>query len=167
MPDVGRADARRAQIGTPDGISHSFQVSAYSGEPFTSILAANLLANNRCRFARGDEPIKSGPQVSFVGMAFSESRARKRLTRTTGGPDLSFAGPFGESQGETPAADAGEEVALVVSFEIGGFDFDDGSLVNISNWNESFADECAQPGAGFWIDFIVIIQVRPIFAPAT
>src|SRR5690606_30346224 len=36
LPDVRRADARSAQIGGPDGISHCFQVSSYSGEPFTS-----------------------------------------------------------------------------------------------------------------------------------
>jgi hypothetical protein len=33
LSDVRRADARRAQIGTPDGISHLFQVKAYSSEP--------------------------------------------------------------------------------------------------------------------------------------
>ena len=36
LSDVRRAEARSAQIGGPDGISQCFQVSAYSGEPFTS-----------------------------------------------------------------------------------------------------------------------------------
>jgi hypothetical protein len=44
LPDVRRSDARSAQIGGPDGISHSLQVSAYSGEPFTSIVARNLFS---------------------------------------------------------------------------------------------------------------------------
>jgi hypothetical protein len=58
---VGRADARRAQIGGPDGISQVFQVSAYSGEPLTSSAARNLLSNDDWRTALGDEPMKSGP----------------------------------------------------------------------------------------------------------
>src|ERR1051325_4021379 len=87
LPDVRRPNARRAQIGTPDGISNSFQVSSYSGEPFTSKFARNLFSKDRCRPALGDVRVKSGPQVSFVGMAFSESRARKRLTRTASGID--------------------------------------------------------------------------------
>src|SRR5690606_23240450 len=33
LPDVRRADARRAQIGGPHGISQCFQVRTYSGEP--------------------------------------------------------------------------------------------------------------------------------------
>lgn len=34
LPDVRRADARSAQIGSPDGIAHRFQINSYSGEPF-------------------------------------------------------------------------------------------------------------------------------------
>jgi hypothetical protein len=82
LPAVRRSDARSAQIGGPEGISNSFQVSANSGEPFAAILARNLLSKDSCRLALGDERVKSGPQVSFVGMAFSLSRARKRLTGT-------------------------------------------------------------------------------------
>ena len=68
------------QIGGPDGISCSFQVSTNSGEPFASILARNLFSKHRCRPALGDKAVKSGPEVSLVGMAFPLSRARKRLT---------------------------------------------------------------------------------------
>jgi hypothetical protein len=38
LSDVRCPDARSAQIGTPAGISHSFQVSTNSGEPFPAIL---------------------------------------------------------------------------------------------------------------------------------
>jgi hypothetical protein len=61
LPPVRRADARSAQIGCPAGISQLFQVKANSGEPFTSILARNLLSKHRCRAALGDEVVKSGP----------------------------------------------------------------------------------------------------------
>jgi hypothetical protein len=37
LPDVRGANARRAQIGGPDGIPQRFQVSAYSGEPGAAI----------------------------------------------------------------------------------------------------------------------------------
>jgi hypothetical protein len=82
LPDVRRADARSRQIGAPDGISQVLQVNAYSGEPFTPIFARNLLSKDDWRPALGDECVKSGPEVSFVGMALALSRARKRLTRT-------------------------------------------------------------------------------------
>ena len=109
---MGRADARSAQIGSPAGISQIFQVSAYSGEPFTSILARNLFSKDRCRPALGDERVKSGPQVSFVGMAFALSRARKRLTRTGASPDAAIIGPACKSERVGPAADARKEMAL-------------------------------------------------------
>jgi hypothetical protein len=38
LSDVRRPRARSAQIGGPDCISHTFQVSTYSGEPFASSL---------------------------------------------------------------------------------------------------------------------------------
>jgi hypothetical protein len=75
-------DARSWQIGGPDGISQTFQVNTYSGEPFAPILARNLLSKDRCRAALGDKAVKSGPEVSFVGRTLSASSARKRLTRT-------------------------------------------------------------------------------------
>jgi len=46
LPDVRRADARSAQIGGPNPIAHRFQVSTYSGEPFTSSRARNLLSSD-------------------------------------------------------------------------------------------------------------------------
>jgi hypothetical protein len=124
LPDVRRADARSAQIGGPDGISHCFQVSAYSGEPFTSILRRNLLSKDRCRTALGDEAVKSGPEVSFVGMALALSCARKRLTGTGAGPDGLVVGPAGEAERVGPAADPGEEMTLCVSLEVAGPNID-------------------------------------------
>jgi len=44
LADLGRADARSAQIGGPDCISTSFQVSTNSGEPLESIDVRNLLS---------------------------------------------------------------------------------------------------------------------------
>jgi len=127
-----RADARSRQIGTPDGISQVLQVSAYSGEPFTSILARNLLSKDRWRAALGDECVKSGPEVSAIGMTKPASCARKRLTGTACCPD--FATPSGKPESVRPAADTGEEMAFVVSSEVAWLDVGDGSLVHKSNW---------------------------------
>ena len=44
LSDVRGADARSAQIRSPDGVARSFQVSAYSGEPVEASSARNLLA---------------------------------------------------------------------------------------------------------------------------
>jgi len=113
-----RARARSRKIGGPDGISTAFQVSAYSREPFVSHASRNLLSKDRCRAALGDEFVKSGPEVSFVGMAFPLSRARKRLTGTASGPHGSVVGPSGSSEGERPSSNPGEPVRLGVSSQV-------------------------------------------------
>jgi len=46
LPDVRSALARSAQIGGPESISHRLHVSAYSGEPFTSVLDRNLFSKD-------------------------------------------------------------------------------------------------------------------------
>jgi hypothetical protein len=79
LPDVGCARARSAQIGGPDNISQCFQVSAYSGEPFPSSLARNLLAKQRDRSALFDKLVENGPQVSFIFMSSLFTGYRERL----------------------------------------------------------------------------------------
>jgi len=74
-----RTDARSAQIGGPDSISHSFQVRTYSGEPYAAILCRNLFAKDDWRLALGDEPPKSGPQMALVIGPFSLPRDAERL----------------------------------------------------------------------------------------
>jgi hypothetical protein len=151
---VRRADARSAQIGGPDGISCCFQVSAYSGEPLASIARRNLLSKDRCRAALGDEAVKSGPEVSLIGMALALSCARKRLTGTGAGPD--GAAPAGELERVGPAADAGEEVALVVSGEIAGTDIGDATLVHVAVRNKSCCIEGAEPFGGGMVNLVVV-----------
>jgi hypothetical protein len=155
LTDVRRADARSAQIGSPDGISCIFQVSTYSGEPFTSVRARNLFSKDRCRAALGDETLKSGPEVAFIGMALSASRARKRLTRAGAGPDILFA-PSGKLQGVGPAADPGEEVALPVSDKVASAHVDNTSLVNVSGNNEPCRGEVAQPLGGIAVILVIV-----------
>jgi len=82
LPDMRRADARSAQIGSRDGISHAFQVSEYSGEPFTSSLACNLLTKDCCRAALRDEAEELRPQVALVFCSESFTCTGKGLTGT-------------------------------------------------------------------------------------
>jgi hypothetical protein len=113
---MGRARARSAQIGGPDCISHSFQVSAYSGEPFTSVLARNLLSKDCWRAALGDKAAELGPEMAGVGHAKALTRSRERLAGARAGPDRTLIPR--ERKGVGPATNAGEEVALVVSPKI-------------------------------------------------
>jgi hypothetical protein len=83
-----------------------------------------LLAKDRWRLALGDECVKSGPEVSLVGMATLLSCARKRLTGTGAGPDGVIVGPAGKAKGVVPAGDAGEEVDALVSGKVSGPNID-------------------------------------------
>jgi hypothetical protein len=108
LSDVRRADARSAQIGGPDIISQRFQVSAYSGEPFTSKAACNLFSKYRCRSALGDESKHLGPEVSFVGRRFPFAGDAERLAWARSGPDGPVIGPSGEPEGIVPSSDPRE-----------------------------------------------------------
>ena len=112
---MGRAFARSAQIGSRDGISQLFQVSKYSGEPFTSKAARNLFSNERWRVALGDKAREDRPKVPRVFFSALFSRIAEGLTWATRCPDGAAFRPSGEAQRERPAADPGEEVALVES----------------------------------------------------
>jgi len=79
--DVRRADARSRQIGTPDGIPFSLQVSTYSGEPLVAKAARNLFAKDDWRMAVGDETSNNGPKVPLVAHSASESGCAERLAR--------------------------------------------------------------------------------------
>jgi hypothetical protein len=150
------ARARSAQIGGPEGISNAFQISTYSGEPLTSKIARNLFSKDNWRAALGDKVVKSGPEVSFVGMAFALSRARKRLTRAAAGPDGSFIVPSGKPEGVCPSADAGEEVTLRVRFEVIGAHLEDRSRVDVARRNAAEFDQIAKPLRGMRVDLVVI-----------
>ena len=61
LSDVGRADARSAEIDRPAGVARSFQVSLYKVEPSEAVLACNLLTKHDVRAALADEMVESGP----------------------------------------------------------------------------------------------------------
>lgn len=162
LSPVRRSDARSAQIGSPAGISQSFQVKANSGEPFTSILARNLLAKHSCRSPLGDERVKSGPKVALVCVALSLASARKRLTRTGAGPDPGNAFESCPPHGEGPASDADEEVALVEFGKVIWLDFKYAPFVHGPRRQVALRDQLAQPRARLRVVVVVKVHTFPL-----
>ncbi|HUD73749.1 MAG TPA: hypothetical protein VMQ76_01655 [Terracidiphilus sp.] len=145
LPDMRRTLARSAQIGGPDRIAHSFQVSAYSGEPFTSSRARNLLAKADCRAAVADKVSEERPQVSLIICSQSFSSAAKRLARATAGPDRFIVRPSGEAQGGGPSANPGKEMALRESCKVFWFDIEYAPFVNYTIRNKASGNKLPQP----------------------
>jgi hypothetical protein len=99
LSDVRRADARRAQIDRPAGVTRCFQVSLNSVEPTESVFARNLLAKDNERAADGDKSIELWPKMSIVGFTLAFAGRRERLARATAGPDGSGVRPSGLAKG--------------------------------------------------------------------
>ena len=94
--------------------------------------------------------------MSFVGIAFSLSRDRKRLTGKAGGPDFPVLGETGEGEGAGPSADPGEEMALPKRSQIGGFDLKDASLIDLARGQKPALHQLPQPCGGEPIPLIII-----------
>jgi hypothetical protein len=134
LPDVRCADARSAKIGSPDGVTRCFKVSAYKVEPSKTILARNLLPKDDWRLALTDEVVECGPQVPLVSKPAAFACRGERLARTGSGPHRTALGPSRETEGERPASDPGEEMALSVLGEFCGGDVLNGSFIHNSDW---------------------------------
>lgn len=153
-----RSEARSAQISRPKGVTRRFQISRYSIEPFKSVRAANLFANDDWRAALADEVSEIRPQVSFVSLSQAFASAAKRLAWATAGPDGSVNGPAGDLEGIGPAGNSGKEMALVESHQVSWPNVEDAARINSAFRDELFFDEFGEPGADFGIIFIVIIH---------
>lgn len=129
VPPVRRTDARSRQNGRPEGVTATFQVSAYSVEPREASRACNLLAKHDCRSALADETEPPGPQVSLVGVSKPLARSGERLARAASGPNGSVVCHPGKSQGVAPPADPREEVRLPI-WNVLRLKFGDAALVN-------------------------------------
>jgi len=89
-------------------------------------------------------------------MAFALSSARKRLTRAGAGPDSAVIGPSGKPERVGPSADAGKEMALVVSGEVARAHVNDASLVNVSARDEVRGDEVSEPLSGIGVNLVIV-----------
>jgi hypothetical protein len=118
LPDVRRADARSAQIGSPHGMTQVFQVNAYSGEPFTSSRARNLFSKDRCRLELADEMEKGRPEMPLILKPKIFACRAERLTRARPRPNWARFRPPGKSKGKWPTGNSCKEMALCVSDKV-------------------------------------------------
>jgi hypothetical protein len=112
VPSVGRVDGTSRDNGRPAGVTDAFQVSEHSVEPVLANRRRNLLSHEDSGPSGTGEPKIVGPQVPIVSLGFSLAGDAERLARRRAGPELAAVGPSGETGGDGPSTDAGEEVAL-------------------------------------------------------
>ena len=155
LPDVRGANARRCKIGGPDDIAFSCQVSTNSGEPVSASASRNLLAKQDWRAAVSDSIEPGGPEVALVGGASSLPGAAERLAGAGSGPHVGVVGDTGESEGEGPATEAGEEVAGAGSHKVGCCHVEDAALVDDAVGDLAGGGEVAEPLDRERLDLVV------------
>ena len=156
LADVGRAEARSAEIDSPAGVTRSFQVSLYKVEPVEAVLARNLLAKDDRRAALLDEEMPCRPEVPLVSKPLSLACRAERLARETGGPDGSIVGPSGIAEGVGPDADSGAEMDLGEGSNVIWCHVPQVALVDFAVGDQSALDEFTQPRCGFRIKLRII-----------
>jgi hypothetical protein len=140
LSDVRRADARRAEIRSPDGVTRSFQVSVNKVEPSERRFARNLFSKDDRRAALLDEVEPRGPKVPLVSFPSLCACLAERLTRAGAGPDRSVVPPPGAAECVGPDADTGEEVTLRVVFEVIGVYVSDVTFIYVARRNHTARD---------------------------
>jgi hypothetical protein len=155
LPDVGRSDARSAEISSPEGVIRSFQVSRYKVEPAEAVSRRNLLPKDDWRATLADEPVPERPNVPDVVKPSSAARRAERLARAGSGPDGAVVGPAGLAKGVGPDADASEEMALSESRKFSWRDIGDAPLVDYPIGDVALPDQLAQPRRRERVDLVV------------
>lgn len=101
--------------------------------------------------------------MPFIVLASLLSRDAERLARRAAGPEFPVVGPSGESGGECPSADSGEEVTLPVSGKVGRRYFHDASIIYVSVRDKPRSNQIAQPLSRIWVDLVVVSSHRSPF----
>jgi hypothetical protein len=109
---MGCIDGTSRNNRRPCGVTDSFQVSRHSVEPRLPNRRRNLLSHDDRGTAGSDEVKEDRPEVALVRLARAFSGNGKRLAGAGSGPDRPVVWPSGETEGEAPPSDPGEEVAL-------------------------------------------------------
>jgi hypothetical protein len=146
-----------AQYHRPDGVRFSLQICRNSVEPPVPSRVRNLLAKDRDRAALADEPKPRRPKVPCVAGALLLAGGAVALAGTTARPNRSVIGPAGESERVTPAANAGEEVALGEAADVRSGNVQDVSFIDVAFGNLPCLDEFTQPRRG---EPVVLVVVR-------
>jgi hypothetical protein len=119
-----------------------------------------LFTKHDVRLALADEAKPRRPKVARIIGASAFPRRTEGLTGTTARPNRSVIGPAGESEGDGPSADSGEEVALRVGSDIGRFNFQDGPLIDVAIGDVAALDELTKPRDVEGIVFVVVSGQR-------
>jgi hypothetical protein len=94
--------------------------------------------------------------VTFVGCTCSFARGAEGLAWAGACPNRSVIAPSGETQGDAPSSDAGEEVALCVSSEVICLHILDAALVDVACRDLPGRNEIAKPLRGVRVDLVII-----------
>jgi hypothetical protein len=131
--------------------------------------ACNLLSKDAWRTALSDEAAELGPEVAGVVGALPEPGDAEGLAGTGPGPDVLVVRDAGKSEGEAPAADPGEEVALPVAHKVIWRDISDAPFVDVTGRDVAGGDEGPQPRGGEGVDLVVVSggHAAPIKARAS
>jgi hypothetical protein len=116
ISEMVRVRARGLQWDCPHGVTQGFQVTSHEMDPVRR--ARNLFSKHDWRLSLGDKAAEFRPEMAFVFEPFLLARNRERLTGATTCPNRSIIGPTGSPEGEAPASDSGEEMALGKSGEV-------------------------------------------------
>jgi hypothetical protein len=84
----------------------------------------DLFSDDNTGPALADEPEELGPEVALVGKSFAGPGDAERLARATAGPDGTVVWPPCASERVRPRGDAGEEVALRETANVGSLNID-------------------------------------------
>ena len=156
LSDMRRTEARSRDTDRRDGVTDSFHVSLNKVEPAMADRRFNLFTKDSDRAALADEIEPGRPQVAFVTNSRAFSCCAEWLAGAASGPHWPVVGPSGKPERMTPHADAGEEVALSVAFEIIWSDILDAPFVNITGREVACGNQVAQPLRGVGVDLVVI-----------
>ena len=96
----------------------------------------------------------------FVGFAFASHA--ERLAGAASSPDWLIIGPPCKAKSSAPATDSCEEVALPVSSEVVGPDFNDASLIYIPWRDVAGSNEIPQPLSGVRVDLVVVGAIHSL-----
>jgi hypothetical protein len=143
LPDVGRADARSAEIDRPCGVALTFQISAYTVEPGETCPACHLLANDDRRPEGCDQAVHLGPEVPFICGSSLLASSAEGLAWAGSSPQGFVVWPVGEACGVTPPSNTGEEVDLSVSFEVVGLHINNTPFIHDAGGNQLGSNQVA------------------------
>ena len=156
LSDMRRADARSADIKSPDGVARCFQVSVNKVEPSEAVFTRNLFSKNCDRFALCNEVVPVRPEVPLVSKPKTSASPGERLARAGSRPDFAVIRPSCKSEGIRPTSESCKEVALRVFSKVIGPDITYISLVNITGRYAPGGYQVAQPLGHVRIYLVVI-----------